>query len=274
LYERFDGVTTKLSGGTGGANGDFIAVFLGASDDGSRVFFNSAEVLASTDADTASDVYVARTTDTYVRPKGATPFSVPLVIAYRQCTAPNRVHGPPGLGGAMINSSCSPPIQASDHLTIGTFDANQRAVQSKGNVTFTVTPGNTSTPADEADVLLHLELNDVRRRGTLDDYTGELEVSVGVRITDRENGSVAEDPATVATLPFEFVTSCTATADTGIGSLCNADTTADAVLPGAIAELLRANWELGRIEVYDGGSDGVASTPGNTLFAVQGVFIP
>jgi hypothetical protein len=31
---------------------------------------------------------------------------------------------------------------------------------------------------------------------------------------------------------------------------------------------------LDRVEVYDGGSDGVASTPGNTLFAVQGVFIP
>ena len=219
-------------------------------------------MLASTDADTASDVYVARTTDTYVRPKGASPFSVPLVIAYRQCTAPNRVHGPPGLGGATLNSSCNPPVQVSDHLTVGTFDANQKAVQSKGNVTLTVTPGNASTPADEADVLLHLELNDVRRRGALDDYTGELKVSVGVRITDRENGSVAEDPATVATLPFEFVTSCTATADTGIGGLCTANTTADAVLPGAIAELFRANWELGRVEVYDGGSDGVASTPG------------
>jgi hypothetical protein len=26
--------------------------------------------------------------------------------------------------------------------------------------------------------------------------------------------------------------------------------------------------------VFDGGSDGLAATPGNTLFAVQGVFVP
>ena len=274
VYERFNGATTKLSSGSGGGNGDFIAVFLGASDDGSRVFFNSAEVLASTDADTASDVYVARTTDTYVRPKGATPFSVPLVIAYQQCTEPNRVHGPPGLGGAATNPSCAPPIQASDHLTVGTYDANQTAVQSKGNVSFRVETGDPSTPADEADVRLHLDMNDVRRQGTLADFAGELTVSVDVRITDRQNGSVAEDPATVVALPFEFVASCAATADPGIGGLCAVDTSADTVVPGAIKERFRSSWELDRVEVYDGGSDGVASTPGNTLFLVQGVFIP
>ena len=31
----------------------------------------------------------------YPRPKGATPLRVPLVPAFRQCTAPDRTHGPP-----------------------------------------------------------------------------------------------------------------------------------------------------------------------------------
>ena len=31
----------------------------------------------------------------YPRPKGATPTRVSLVPAYRQCTSPDRTHGPP-----------------------------------------------------------------------------------------------------------------------------------------------------------------------------------
>jgi hypothetical protein len=45
-------------------------------------------------------------------------------------------------------------------------------------------------------------------------------------------------------------------------------------VPGAVREGDRAVWELGTVEVYDGGSDGVGSTSDNTLFARQGVFIP
>jgi hypothetical protein len=42
-----------------------------------------------------------------------------------------------------------------------------------------------------------------------------------------------------------------------------------------VKEDARAVWELGKIELFDGGSDGVISTAsGNTLFATQGVFTP
>ena len=44
-------------------------------------------------------------------------------------------------------------------------------------------------------------------------------------------------------------------------------TTFDAVMPGAVPEGKRSIWQLGQIEVYDGGSDGLAATAGNTLFA-------
>jgi hypothetical protein len=67
---------------------------------------------------------------------------------------------------------------------------------------------------------------------------------------------------------------CTATADTAIGSTCSISTSADAVTPGVVKEGRRAVWELGSITVFDGGSDGVASTSPNTEFAVQGIFIP
>ena len=41
-------------------------------------------------------------------------------------------------------------------------------------------------------------------------------------------------------------------------------------LPG----VRRALWELGKLRVLDGGADGDAETGPNTLFAVQGVFVP
>jgi hypothetical protein len=45
-------------------------------------------------------------------------------------------------------------------------------------------------------------------------------------------------------------------------------------VPGSIVELKRAIWALGKVNVNDGGADGVASTQPNTLFATQGVFVP
>ena len=56
------------------------------------------------------------------RPTGATPVRVSLVPAYEPCTSPNRTHGPP-----LAFPSCSPPVQTSDFLTVGTPDANGAA---------------------------------------------------------------------------------------------------------------------------------------------------
>jgi hypothetical protein len=52
------------------------------------------------------------------------------------------------------------------------------------------------------------------------------------------------------------------------------NTTADAVLPGAVQELKRTIWQLAAVRVNDGGSDGLAATPDNALFATQGIFVP
>jgi hypothetical protein len=75
-------------------------------------------------------------------------------------------------------------------------------------------------------------------------------------------------------MSFEFVVPCTGTSDTAVGSDCSTSTTADAVTPGIVPEGSRAVWQLGQVVLADGGTDGVASTEPNGVFAVQGVFVP
>ena len=36
----------------------------------------------------------------------------------------------------------------------------------------------------------------------------------------------------------------------------------------------RSNWQIGEIDLNDGGPDGIASTQDNGRFAVQGIFVP
>jgi len=206
----------------------------------------------------------------YVRPKGATPMHASLVLAYRACSSANREHGPP-----LAFPSCGPPVQESNHLTIGTPDANGQAANSVGSARADVIVGNPGTLADEADVSLAFSMTDVRRQGTLADYPGELLASVGRRITDRYNGDSQTEAATVADVPLEVTVPCAATADPAIGASCSVNTTLDALLPGTIREGSRANWQFDRVEVFDGGSDDDADTAAdNTKFATQGVFVP
>jgi hypothetical protein len=81
-------------------------------------------------------------------------------------------------------------------------------------------------------------------------------------------------PATAEDSPFAFNFTCSAT--TGAeGGACNVATTADAVTSGIVIEGKRTIWGLGQLQVFDGGADGDADTTGdNTLFAVQGIFVP
>jgi acyl-homoserine lactone acylase PvdQ len=208
----------------------------------------------------------------YPRPQGAGPLRVSLVPAYRACTTPNREHGPP-----LSFGSCNPPSQRSDHLTVGTPDANGNAANSVGSMRLGVSPGDPSTSADEADVSIAFTLTDVRRSSDEADYTGQLQAITTARVTDRDNeesGGGGNDPATVSDFPFPVTVPCAATAATSVGGTCELNTTFDAVVPGAVKELDRSIWQLEAIQVFDGGSDGLAATSPNTLFAKQGIFIP
>ena len=57
IYERVGNTTSRVSTGSTGGNGASDAFFDGASDDGSRVFFDTDESLVAGDTDTAIDIY-------------------------------------------------------------------------------------------------------------------------------------------------------------------------------------------------------------------------
>lgn len=203
----------------------------------------------------------------YPRPKGATPVSLSLVPASQQCTSPNRTHGPP-----LAFGSCKPPQRASSYLTVGTPDANGQAAASTGTLRAEVIVGAPG-PTDEADVRLSLSLTDVRLASDLTDYTGELSAQFLVRRTDKESQPFNSTPGTMIDRTFSFHAACTATAGPE-GATCSAQTTADALVPSTVQEGRRALWELGQVQVFDGGPDGDTATNDNTLFEVSGVFIP
>jgi serine protease AprX len=215
------------------------------------------------------DISIGRTG--YARPKAATPSVVRLVPAFESCGAPNRTHGPP-----LAVPSCSPPIQASDYLTVGTPDANGKAANAAGSVQLKVVGESPINPnnGDQADVQIKAQLTDVRKLSDLTDYSGELRGVVGLRITDRLNSPGQAIAATVTDLDVGFTIACSTTADPAIGGSCNLSTSVDTLLAGTAIEGKRAIWETRQIRVFDGGADGDAETAGNTLFAVQGLFAP
>ena len=118
----------------------------------------------------------------------------------------------------------------------------------------------------------------MRQKATpANDYTAGLRAQMGLQVTDRNNTPYpgGPGPGTVVPASFEFDVPCATTADTTIGGQCTLDTTANALVPGQVLEFQRAIWQLGEVDVYDGGSDANPATEGdNTLFATQGVFIP
>jgi hypothetical protein len=208
-------------------------------------------------------------TPRYPRPKGATPLRVPLVPAFGQCTSSNRTHGAP-----LAHPSCNPPQLASAQLTVGTPDANGHPANAIGFARFAVQTG-TPGGVDDSDVTFSLSLTDVRRQGTLVDYTGELQALPVARITDRISGPTTNEPSTATDLPFPVTVPCTATGGTAdVGATCAVTSSFDAVIPGAIPEGKRAIWAFQPMKVFDGGSDDDVDTAPNTLFAVQGLFVP
>jgi lipase/uncharacterized protein/lipase (class 2) len=214
--------------------------------------------------------------DGYARPRGASPVTIALVPAYEECTSASGSHGSP-----LASPSCSPATQGSHYLTVGTPDANGKASNAAGKLELRSIGENPIDPnnGDQADVGITTTFTDVRNKSDLSDYTGELRVVLGLRITDRYNGDSLDYPATLTDTPFAFNVPCSATTGPAGGS-CSLTTTADAVMPDVVREGKRAVWALGRnagpapVQVFDGGPDGDGDTADNTLFATQGLFAP
>jgi len=224
-------------------------------------------------------------TSNHVRPQGATPILVSMAIAYNPCTgAGNRLHG-----GGLPFPSCNPPVQTSPNIQVGTPPANGAAAQGTGSIRIDVCPvpgcaaPNVRLEGHAKDVRCKAAITTCGSANTADgpDYTGELQGNAQIRITDHINDTtpapscgtnVACKTATVQDIPFPVTVACVNTVNT-IGASCDVVTTANAVVPNAVVANANGNVQIEQIQVSDGGTDGVAGTPGNSLFSVQGVFV-
>jgi hypothetical protein len=105
------------------------------------------------------------------------------------------------------------------------------------------------------------------------DYAGELQSNSTIRITDHNSGPNYNEAATVVDIPFPVKMTCAPTSDTAIGGTCSVASSPVAIA-AELAEPARAVVEFTQIQIFDGGPDGQVSTADNTLFEVQGVFVP
>ena len=95
-----------------------------------------------------------------------------------------------------------------------------------------------------------------------------------IRISDHYNGPGLNEAATVADIPFPVNATCANTTTTTIGGTCTRNTSANAAVPGSVKDTQRAVVEIAQLQISDGGADGQVSNADNTLFGVQGIFIP
>jgi hypothetical protein len=96
------------------------------------------------------------------------------------------------------------------------------------------------------------------------------------------NGSTLDDAATAQTFPLDIPVQCNAT-PTAEGGTCDATTSLNSLLPGAITEGKRTTIELGQVRIYDPGPNGTGFGAGcpptcgdgdETVFMRQGFFVP
>jgi hypothetical protein len=106
------------------------------------------------------------------------------------------------------------------------------------------------------------------------DYSGQVEGNATIRISDHYNGPSQAEAATVVDIPFPVAGQCANTAATTVGGTCSTNTTANAVVPGSVQDNKRGVVEISQLFINDGGADGQNATVPNTLFSVQGIFIP
>jgi hypothetical protein len=101
---------------------------------------------------------------------------------------------------------------------------------------------------------------------------------MSVRLTDHDNAAApggGTDSATVVDIPSPVPLTCAATADPSTGGSCRF-TQGMCPVDGcsSIENGDRTIAALSQIRVLDGGPDGQANTADNTLFAIQGIFVP
>ena len=114
--------------------------------------------------------------------------------------------------------------------------------------------------------------------GAFHPYTGSVRATLFMRITDHCNKTSGGPPcpaqpglaATASDTQLPVIVPC---ANVGGAGRCNLATSLNAVAPGYVVGGYRMNI-ASTVDVSDGGSDGNASTPGMSLLATEGIFVP
>ena len=285
VYERYAGDTTLVSTGQATTNASEIASYDGSTPDGTKVFFDTAEVLNGPDTDSSVDVYSStQTVSGFPRPKGATPTRFSFVPAYQQCSGGTLTHGPP-----LAYPSCT-HAQSSAVLTVGSPDANVHSAASNSGIKLRVIPGAPGPPED-SNVEFTIAVTDVLCRTTnaacpgaaFADYAGKVLAQLTLRVTDKYSGSPLVEGATTQDFDLGIPVQCVTTASALEGGKCETITTANALYPGAVLDTRRTIWDLGQARILDPGPNGTGFGAGcpatcgdgdETVFMRQGIFIP
>ena len=154
-----------------------------------------------------------------------------------------------------------------------------------GTARLDAVPGNTGTPADEADVRVNVSTTDVRKQSDGTDYAGNLIFRLALRVTDRGTGTSEGLSGTVGDSDISLPINCTTTTDGTIGSSCSINTTIDTLVPNFAREGKRQNIAVRSLYVLDAGVDGTITPPSGSCpptcgsgdekkFIESGVFTP
>jgi hypothetical protein len=237
---------------------------------------------------------------THPRPGGGSPFRIPLVPAYSQCTtaAQNSNHVAP-----LALDSCAPPSLASPILTTGTTGAFNGSAKLSVFCTNGATPPCSAASGDQEDISVTSSATDVRCAAVApgcaaigDDYSGQVIGRSVIRITDHSNstdpapgaacasgtGAAPCVTATVLDLVFAVPASCTTTPASANGSTCALTTTIDTQVPTTVKELQRGIVSIFNLNIADAGPDGsigpacppFCGTGDESTSAEQGIFLP
>jgi hypothetical protein len=229
--------------------------------------------------DAASDTNPDWQPRTYPHPAATIAMTTPLVPVLRPITSDSdcsaRGGTPTDHEAPFAIDSCNPPLTTADLSAYLGSDG-------VGSATLTTIAGDPTTTTDEADYGVSVSLTDIRSGSfTGADYAPDMTLVVRLRVTDKRSCAPSGcsagyyQPATTTDLDFSVPISCTDTASVAIGATCNANTSADAVLPGdAILESRQTVIDVFRIRINDAGLDLIRGNADDKLLAQQGAFIP
>jgi len=88
------------------------------------------------------------------------------------------------------------------------------------------------------------------------------------------NATTSNRAATMVDILFPVPVDCLPTAAAALGSVCGANTTANALVPGSVIAGKQAVVETGQIIAQDSGPNGTRGDSDDETFATQGVFLP